>query len=146
MQHLKTIQIVSLKIIKIPFSELNFWSTLTHFNIPKDVEFSSAMSGDDFIYLTANHRNDLYKFDPDKSFTKSENEKLEFEHLGKFCHSPQNVCLIEEIIYNFSDDEKPTVEIFDVKKKEFKVVWQDEIGTMEFSSNFSFGCFPLVTF
>jgi hypothetical protein len=123
---------------------------LTHFKIPKDVEFQTAMSATDCIYLTANHRNDLYKFDPDQTYdqteTETESEKLEFELVGTFTHPPRNVCLIDDVIYNFSGEFKPAIETYDVKKKVFKVVWEEESGTLEFSSNFSFGCFPLVKF
>ena len=40
-----------------------FWSTISHFNFPKDVEFRFALlATEDFIYLTASHRNQLFRW------------------------------------------------------------------------------------
>jgi hypothetical protein len=116
---------------------------LNNYSMPKDVEFKKAMATSDHIYLTANHKSELFRFDPDK--IASENTKLEFELVGTFANPPDNVCLIEEdgIIYNFS---KATIETFNTKTGEFKVVWEETETdkSLEFSSNFSLGCFPTV--
>ena len=119
----------------------------TNFNMPKDVEFKKAMPTSDHIYLTANHKSELYRFDPDQTSSEKK-EKLVIELVGTFSRSPQNVCLIEEegIIYNFSDDGKPSIETYNTVTKEFKIVWEADVGSIEFSSNYSLGCFPLVAF
>jgi len=117
---------------------------LNNYSMPKDVEFKKAMATSDHIYLTANHKSELFRFDPDKN--APENTKLEFEVVGTFANPPENVCLIEEdgIIYNFS---KATIETFDTKSGVFEVVWEEtETESLEFSPNFLFGCFPMVKF
>ena len=119
----------------------------TNLNMPKDVEFKRALAASGHIYLTASHKSQLYRFDPDQA-TYEKNEKVDFELVGTFSRTTQNVCLIEEegIIYNFSDEAKPSIEIYNTHTNEFKVVWEAEVGSIVFSPNYSLGCFPLISF
>ena len=71
------------------------------------------------------------------------------ESIGKFSTETQNVSLVGFEIFNFSTDPFEyisTIETYNLKTKEFKVVWEKETEEFDFSPYESLACFPLVVF
>ena len=73
----------------------------------------------------------------------------ELELIGKFSTETHNVSLVGHEIFNFSTNQFEyisTIETYNLKTKEFKVVWEKETEEFDFSPYQPIACFPLVVF
>ena len=146
------------------------WSKLDHIDLPKHMEFNCALVSDNHIYLTGNHSYELYRFDPtdnpkpeadpqeitlefgDEQREVKEppqSEKVELEFVGRFTNEAQNVCMVFDVIYNFSTEQfdyKSSVETFDLRKNTFSIAWEKNTDDFDFSPYYSSGCFPIVLY
>merc|ERR1719228_2968334 len=57
----------------------NYWAALNHIALPANIEFDSAMSTENHIYLTSSHSRDLFRIDPEVG-----GKEVELELVGKF--------------------------------------------------------------
>ena len=82
------------------------WSKIEDIELPKHIEFTRAMVHGNFIYLTGNHAYELYRFNPDWKISDAHGSNVQAEHelqlLGKFSNEAQNICIVGDVIFNFS--------------------------------------------
>ncbi|RZF41395.1 hypothetical protein LSTR_LSTR000109 [Laodelphax striatellus] len=116
----------------------NTWMAMNNIVIPNNLSVASAMTDNEWMYVIANTRPDLYRFQP-------YNEHVELEHLGRFQIEGKNACLVNNCIYKFGydgTDYKYNLEMFCIETKSFKVLWEcseTDIGLDTANE----GCFPL---
>jgi hypothetical protein len=133
---------------------LKSWSKIDDVELPKHIEFNRAMVHGNFIYLTGNHSYELFRFNPDWKISDHDGSNVcqpehELKFLGKFSNEVQNVCVVEDNIFNFSTDQfeyNSTIEKYDLKTGKFNVVWEKETDAFDFSPFHSSGCFPLIIY
>ena len=103
--------------------------------------FNCAVPYEDCIYLTSITGYSLYKFDP---------ETPSITFVGKFQEETQNICVVGDVIYNFSSDQhfdyRSTIETYDIKAGKFQSIWEKNTDEIEFAPYGSSGCFPVVLF
>ena len=126
-----------------------------YMKFPEGLAFNSALPYKDDLYFTSKNNSTLFRCplkNPDPMTCDTEiKETIEAEELGKFKNETQNLCLLETEgkIYNFSSDEfdhNSTIEVYDIAKKVFKLLYISKDPEIDFSPYFSFGCFPLVKY
>ena len=133
---------------------LKTWSKLTDVEIPQNIEFNRSIVYQNSIFLTGSHSYELFCLKPP---IKRQSHNIGNEHqpghklelIGKFSTETQNVSLVGYEIFNFSTDPFEyisTIETYNLKTKEFKVVWKKETEEFDFSPYQSLACFPLVVF
>jgi len=131
------------------------WKKVENFEMPR-LEFSTALSSKTHIYLTSTHCHELYRFNPDPTKLSPDQlstdckDKFEpMELMGKFSKETHNTTIVDNVIYNFNtedfDDER-VVECFDIQQSKFSVLWKKDCPKMDFSPNYSLGCFPIVSY
>ena len=124
------------------------WKELEEVSLPENKDFNSAVTAKGCIYVVGKHSYDLYKFDK---------SAMTFGVVGQFSSEAQNICLVGDLIYNFSTDQfsgQSTIETYDIVCDTFSFVqeydFESESGrarsNVDFSSHFSFGCFPLTIY
>ena len=133
---------------------LKTWSKLTDVDIPQNIEFNRAIVYENSIFLTGNHSYELFCLKPpikrqshNKGNEPQTGHKLEL--IGKFSTETHNVSLVGHEIFNFSTNQFEyisTIETYNLKTKEFKVVWEKETEEFDFSPYQPIACFPLVVF
>jgi len=120
------------------------WTKIENVELPRHIEFSTALASDTHIYLTSSHSHELYRFNPNHGQSE---KRLEF--IGKFSKETHNTTIIDDIIYNFNtedfDDER-VVECYDIDQSKFTVLWKEDCPNMDFSPNYCLGCFPIVSY
>nr|CAD7393060.1 unnamed protein product [Timema cristinae] len=98
------------------------WNTSNIATPKKFLNFNCAMSHGHCIYLTGLFTTVLVKFIPFQDTS--------MESVGDFRFPTVNVCLVGDNIYNFSTDEENDgrlmVEVYDIIRKEFLIVWQSQ--------------------
>lgn len=85
------------------------------------------------------YSSELMRFDPigGKCITK----------VGGFQNPAGNACIVGEKIYSFTEcDDSPCVEVYDILKNSFKVLWQGSSNDGKISFKKLGGCFPLVLY
>lgn len=121
------------------------WSkAFQHVSFPSGVEFNFAIAFNDFIYVTVRHTRKLYRF----PLTVAK-DSVEITCVGEFQQETQNLCLVDNVIYNFSSDQfayYSTIETYNIPEDCFDLVFKTEDEELDFSPYYSFGCFPLVKF
>ena len=134
----------SIYVAKRDFYQYDFkrkhWSKLPIIELGRNVEFNCAIPTEDGIYLTGNHAYELFKFQP---------SKLTLTVVGKFANEAQNICLVGNVIYNFSTDQfdyKSSIETYDIAEEKFNLLYEKNTDDFDFSPYYSFGCFPLVMY
>ena len=69
--------------------------------------------------------------------------------VGKFSNEAQNICIVDNVIYNFTTDQfdyKSSIETYDISRKKFDNLWEKNTDDFDFSPYYSSGCFPVVIY
>ena len=128
------------------YNDKKWVPALKHVKFTNGLEFNSASPYQGYLYFTCKFNSGLYRC-PLKS--ESDSPKLEAELVGKFKSECQNICLVEDKIYNFSSDQfdhHSTIEVYNLTNQEFKLVYESNDEELDFSPYYSFGCFSLLLF
>ena len=119
---------------------------LKHVKFTNNFEFNSASAYQNYLYFTGKFNSSLYRC---PLIAESDAPKVEAELVGKFKSECQNICLVEDKIYNFSSDQfdhHSTIEVYDLTNRDFKLVYESNDEELDFSPYYSFGCFPLMLY
>lgn len=102
--------------------------------------FYNFYSYNESLFCSITVNTNLYRLQP---FS----DDVAMEHLGRFKLEGKNSCIVNSYIYHFGCDrfdDKSNIEVYDIKTKEFKIVWETQDTLIRLDN--ANGCFFLPSY